>query len=202
MASRSGSKGMPRDEREAQILDAAAVEFGTRGYAAVLVADVAARAGVSKPLVYQYFSSKDGLFAACAERAGSALSAGIADAMATSDPSFRSAATAVLDAIFTALEPRPHDWNVLYDRSVPRDSDAAVTARRHRATIAEQAATGVGSAFATAELTDPRDLAVLTRVWMNSVSAVVSWWLDNPDQTAAQMSARAHRVLLALTAAQ
>lgn len=36
---------------------------------------------------------------------------------------------------------------------------------------------------------------------MNSVTAIVSWWLDNPDQTAAEMSARAHRVLSTLTPA-
>ncbi|WP_405485712.1 TetR/AcrR family transcriptional regulator [Nocardia sp. NBC_00511] len=201
MARRSGSKGMPREERETQILDAAAIEFGTRGYASVLVTEVATRAGVSKPLVYQYFSSKDGLCAACVERAGTTLSTGIAEAMRSPGPTFVTAATAVLDAIFTALEPRPHDWAVLYDRSAPPGTDTAAVARRFRALIAEQAAAGVGSAFTTAALSDPHDLAVLTRVWMNSVTAIVSWWLDNPDQTAAEMSARAHRVLSTLTPA-
>lgn len=195
MAGRSGSKGMPRGEREAQILDAAAVEFGTRGYASVLVVDVARRAGVSKPLVHQYFATKDGLCAACVERAGAALTSEIAAAMTTPGPSVRTAAGAVLDAVFTALEPRPHDWNVLYDRSVPAGTAAATVARRYRRLIAEQAAAGVSSAFAGGSPTDPRDLEVLTRVWMNSVSAVVSWWLDNPDQTAEQMRERAHRVL-------
>lgn len=199
MEHKSGSKGMPRGEREAQILDAAAVEFGTNGYASVLVADVATRAGVSKPLIYQYFSSKDGLCAACAERAGTALSTGIAEAMSSPGPSFLTAATAVLDAVFIALEPRPHDWNVLYDRSAPTGTEAAAVARRYRGIIAEQAAVGVWSAFEASDLTDARDLAVMTRVWMNSVTAVVSWWLDNPDQTAEQMSARARRVLATLT---
>ncbi|WP_338079710.1 TetR/AcrR family transcriptional regulator [Antrihabitans stalactiti] len=199
MARRSGSRGMPRSEREAQILDAAAVEFGTLGYAAVLVADVAARAGVSKPLVYQYFSSKEGLYGACVERAGAALSAGIREAMRSAGPDFRTAAAAVLDAIFVALESRPHDWNVLYDRSAPPDTEAARIARRYRSFVAEQAAAGVGSAFAGGDLSDPRDLSVLTRVWMNSVSAIVSWWLDNPDQTAADMSTRAQRILGVLT---
>lgn len=198
MVQRSGSKGVPRGDREAQILDAATVEFGTRGYAAVLVADVAARAQVSTALVYRYFSSKDHLCAVCTERAGTTLSAGIAEAMAAPTPDFTAAAVAVLDAIFTALEPRPHDWNVLYDRSAPPESETAAVARRVRARIAEQAAAGVGSAFATTHLSDAGDLAVLTSVWMNSVTAVVSWWLDNPDQTAEQMSARARRVLAAV----
>ncbi|WP_405138722.1 TetR/AcrR family transcriptional regulator [Nocardia sp. NBC_01388] len=200
MTVRTGSKGMPRGEREAQILNAAAIEFGTRGYASVLVADVAVRAGVSKPLIYLYFSSKDGLGAACAERAGSALAAKIAEAMGAPAPTFLAAA-AVLDAIFTALEPRPHDWNVLYDHGAPPDTETATVARRYRRIIAEQAATGVWSALAAAGLSDGRDLSLLTHIWMNSVTAVVSWWLDNPDQTADDMSARAHRILTALTTA-
>ncbi|MQY20937.1 hypothetical protein NRB20_40460 [Nocardia sp. RB20] len=195
---RSGSRGVPRGERETQILDAAAIEFGTRGYAAVFVADVAARAGISKPLIYQYFSSKDGLYSACVERAGAALTAGIGEAMRLSNPGFVTAAAAVLDAIFTALEPRPHDWNVLYDRSVPPDTPAAVAAGRYRRNIADQAAAGVGSAFPAEELSDPGDLSRLIRIWMSSVSAIVSWWLDHPDQTAAEMSARTQRVLSAL----
>ncbi|MFF2554532.1 TetR/AcrR family transcriptional regulator [Nocardia sp. NPDC058058] len=199
MKQRSGSRGMPRGEREAQILDAAAIEFGTHGYAALLVADVATRAGVSKPLIYQYFSSKDGLCAACVERAGTTLSTGIAEAMKSPGPTFVTAATAVLDAIFTALEPRPHDWHVLYDRTAPPDTETATTARRFRAIIAAQAASGVGAAFSATPPSDPGDLAILTRVWMNSVTAIVSWWLDNPDQTAAQMTTRAHRVLSTLT---
>src|SRR4051794_26466639 len=56
----AGTKGVPRAEREAQIVTAATEVFGAQGFAATSVADVAARAGISKPLIYQYFGSKEG----------------------------------------------------------------------------------------------------------------------------------------------
>ena len=41
--------------------------FGERGYQGTSMDDVAAEVGVSKPLIYQYYGSKDGLFAAALE---------------------------------------------------------------------------------------------------------------------------------------
>ncbi|MFE3029993.1 TetR/AcrR family transcriptional regulator, partial [Nocardia tengchongensis] len=60
----AGTKGVPRAEREAQILDVAAAEIARVGYAGLSLAVVAAEAGVSKPLVYSYFGTKDGLYLA------------------------------------------------------------------------------------------------------------------------------------------
>ncbi|MBB3088046.1 TetR/AcrR family transcriptional regulator [Nocardioides albus] len=60
----AGTKGVPRADRELQILRAACEVFGTMGFAKASVAGIAADAGISKPLVYQYFGSKEGLFLA------------------------------------------------------------------------------------------------------------------------------------------
>src|SRR5262245_9101334 len=65
-----GTKGVPRADREQQILDAAVAGFGERGYAHASMAAIARRAGISKPLVYEYFGSKEGLYLACLRRAG------------------------------------------------------------------------------------------------------------------------------------
>ena len=69
----AGTKGVPRLDRETQILDIASEHFGTHGFAATSVAAVAAGAGISKPLVYSYFGSKEGLYEACLERGGALL---------------------------------------------------------------------------------------------------------------------------------
>src|SRR6185312_7553136 len=68
-----GTKGVPRADREQQILDAAVAEFGGSGYAHASMAAIARRAGISKPLIYEYFGSKDGLYLACLNRAGTHL---------------------------------------------------------------------------------------------------------------------------------
>jgi AcrR family transcriptional regulator len=61
--------GAPRwqrrpEERPTEILDAALLVFGERGYAGTRLEDVARQAGVSKGTVYLYFESKEALFAA------------------------------------------------------------------------------------------------------------------------------------------
>ena len=59
-----GTKGVPRADREQQIVSIAIDEFAEHGYAGASMLSIAGRAGISKPLVYQYFGSKDGLYAA------------------------------------------------------------------------------------------------------------------------------------------
>ena|SRR5271168_477143 len=108
-------------------------------------------------------------------------------------------AEATLEAIFTALEPRPHDRNVLYDRSLPPDSQALAVAKKYRTMIAEQATQGVTAALRSTSLVDPLDQSAVTEIWMSSVSALINWWLKHPDQTAKQMTHRCHRILVALT---
>lgn len=54
-------KRMPRAEREAQMLAVAEEIFAARGYVATSMDEIAERVGVSKPMLYEYFGSKEGL---------------------------------------------------------------------------------------------------------------------------------------------
>ncbi|MET8430003.1 TetR/AcrR family transcriptional regulator [Nocardia sp. NPDC004860] len=193
----AGTKGVPRAEREAQILDVAAAEIARVGYAGLSPAVVAAGAGVSKPLVYGYFGSKDGLYVACVERAAGVLGDAIDEAM--SGTASLEMAERTLAAIFTALEPRPYDWKVVHDQSHPAEGPAAAAALAARARIDAQTDRGVGAFVAGHGLTDPRDLSALIAVWTGLVAALVDWWLSHPDETAEAMIARSARLFAALT---
>jgi AcrR family transcriptional regulator len=58
------------DERRRQLLDAGAQLFATHSFEEISMREIAATAGVSKPLLYHYFPSKTDLFkAAVAEKA-------------------------------------------------------------------------------------------------------------------------------------
>ncbi|MDQ4094445.1 MAG: TetR/AcrR family transcriptional regulator [Actinomycetota bacterium] len=59
---------MPRDERRAQLLVAATDVFVNNGYHATVMDDIAERAGVSKPVLYQHFPGKLELYLALLER--------------------------------------------------------------------------------------------------------------------------------------
>lgn len=64
--SRSPARAAPRpaDERRRQIVEAAILEFATRGYRDVGTAEIARRVGVSEPAVYRHFASKMALYLA------------------------------------------------------------------------------------------------------------------------------------------
>ncbi|WP_458687538.1 TetR/AcrR family transcriptional regulator [Nocardia tengchongensis] len=197
IANTAGTKGVPRAEREAQILDVAAAEIARVGYAGLSLAVVAAEAGVSKPLVYSYFGTKDGLYLACLRRAASVLGDAIDESM-DGAPSSLHAAERTLAAIFAVLEPRPHDWKVVFDLSHPGEGSVHEAAWAARGRIAEQASRGVEMFLADRGLSDPRDQSALTAVWTGVVAALVDWWLDHPEETAAAMTARSRRLIAAL----
>lgn len=81
-----GSRRLPRSERKTQMLEAAARLFGERGYAGTSMDDIAAACGITKPMLYAYFSSKDGLYRAMIERAGSYLVSAVSGLVDERDP--------------------------------------------------------------------------------------------------------------------
>ncbi|MET0276568.1 MAG: TetR/AcrR family transcriptional regulator [Acidimicrobiia bacterium] len=70
---RPGALRLAPDERRRQLLDVACVEFAERGFYATSMDDLAAAAGVTKPVFYQHFESKRALFIAVLEDVGGRL---------------------------------------------------------------------------------------------------------------------------------
>jgi AcrR family transcriptional regulator len=63
-----GTKRLPRAVREQQMLDAAVQVFSINGYHETSMDVIAARADISKPMLYLYYGSKEDLFGACLDR--------------------------------------------------------------------------------------------------------------------------------------
>ena len=59
---------MTGKERREQLLDVGRQLFAERGYDGTAVEEIAARAGVSKPVVYEHFGGKEGLYAVVVDR--------------------------------------------------------------------------------------------------------------------------------------
>ncbi len=193
-----GTKGVPRADREQQILDAAVQEFGERGYAHASMAAIAQRAGISKPLIYEYFGSKDGLYLACLSRAGTHLVDRVAGAQ---DGTTLARAGETLAAIFSALDGRRLDWAVIYDPTLPAGSAVRDAALSYRARLQRLAVEGTREVLGGYGLTDAEDNALTSHVWSAVVTAVVTWWLGHPGETAAAMTDRCNRLLAALSTA-
>ena len=76
---------VPRPVRERQLLELAEALFAERGYGGASMDELARRAGVTKPVVYELFGSKDGLFEACVDRSIERLAADISAAVHAED---------------------------------------------------------------------------------------------------------------------
>ena len=59
---------MTGTQRRAQLLDVGRSLFAERGYDGTSVEEIASRAGVSKPIVYEHFGGKEGLYAVVVDR--------------------------------------------------------------------------------------------------------------------------------------
>jgi AcrR family transcriptional regulator len=103
---------LPRAAREQQLLDVAERVFAEQGYSAASMDDIAIRAGVTKPVLYSHFGSKEGLVVACVARARSQLLedtiVGIGDAT-----DFEEQLRRGIRAFFRFLDERHPAWSVL-----------------------------------------------------------------------------------------
>ncbi|PBC70260.1 TetR family transcriptional regulator [Streptomyces sp. TLI_235] len=195
--SRPGTKGVPRAERERQILAAATEEFGRRGYEATSVAAVAARVGVTKTLLHQYFGPKQDLYLACLTPVGDRLLAAVRTAMDADGGTGPQTPLRVLHNLFTALEGQREAWFVLYDTSLPADSEPARRAAHYRAAVDDMAAAGTLDVLGRTGSADPLDADALAHAWRGLATALVRWWIRHPDQTADAMAQRCDRLFAA-----
>ena len=192
-----GTKGVPRPEREDQIVAVAIGEFAEHGYATASMVTIAQRAGISKPLIYQYFGSKDGLYLACLHSVSGGLLARLEEAELDVDDSVLSRVYP-LRAIFEALEPQRHAWRMLFDPSMPATGDIAAAAAEYRARTTEIAASGSTRFLKARGIESRLDASALSAVWMGVVNSLVEWWLHHPDESAEEMIERCYRLLAAI----
>src|SRR5476649_860911 len=90
-------------ERREQLLDVGRTLFAERGFEATSVEEIAAKAGVSKPVVYEHFGGKEGLYAVVVDREMQRLLDGVTGALTGGHPRelLEQAAFALLDYIDT-----------------------------------------------------------------------------------------------------
>jgi AcrR family transcriptional regulator len=91
---RTAGTRLPRPARRRQLLGAAQEVFVAQGYHAAAMDEIAERAGVSKPVLYQHFPGKLDLYLALLDESAEALTATVRDALAsTTDNKQRVSAT-------------------------------------------------------------------------------------------------------------
>jgi AcrR family transcriptional regulator len=195
--SNAGTKGVARAEREDQIVAVGCRLFGQAGFAATSVADVAEAAGISKPLIYNYFGSKEGLYAVCVQRAAEILTAEI-ERTAASGTVGLARAVVTLDGMFRVLAPQPWMWHLVFDPTAPRDADTEKVLAAYEARILDFGTEGVAEVLRIAGIDDPADTSAMRSVWENVFRTLVGWWLDHLEESPEAMTERCVRLFSAV----
>lgn len=136
---------LPRSARRAQLLEAAQRAFVESGYYAAAMDDIAERAGVSKPVLYQHFPSKLELYLALLDDRAGELVASVRDALASSTDN-KARVFATVAAYFEFVDKEGSAFRLLFESDLINDD--AVSSR------IDGALTQCGEAFADAIAAD------------------------------------------------
>lgn len=108
---------MAGSERRRQLIDVARSLFAERGYEATSIEEIAQRAGVSKPVVYEHFGGKEGLYAVVVDREMSVLLDGITSSLTSYRSRVRLEQVAL--ALLSYIEDRTDGFRILIRDSPP-----------------------------------------------------------------------------------
>jgi AcrR family transcriptional regulator len=170
---------VPRAVRERQLIELAEELFSERGYQGASMDELARRAGVTKPVVYELFGSKDGLFRACLERSAELLATRIAEAVrAETDPEARLRAGGLAFLRFAA------DHRVAWELMMEgRFSDAATAVRRRQAALVHELLREMAPAGI-----DQDELEVAAHAINSAYEGVAHWMWEHPDVPLEQLA--------------
>jgi len=182
-----GAPGQPRVARAVREREMTAVAgrlFGRRRFEDVSMAEIAQAAGVTKPMLYAYFGSKEGLFGAAATQAEEQLRARLLEVATERELPPEERLWRGLLAAFTFIEEHRDAWSVLYppDRAPGGPvADAAVRGRRAMAELLSEllaeAAVREGVSADAAAHTAP-----LAHALTAAIIGAAHWWLAHPRE--------------------
>lgn len=165
---------LPRLARRAQLLGAAQEVFVAHGYHSAAMDDIAERAGVSKPVLYQHFPGKFDLYLALLDVHADELVAEVRGALAsTTDNKQRVLAT--MRAYFRFVDGEGEAFRLVFESDLT--SEQAVRERVDRAN--HECALAI-SAVIVEDTGLPQDQAMLLAVGLTGMAQVSArWWLSN-----------------------
>ncbi|MFJ7946728.1 TetR family transcriptional regulator [Streptomyces sp. NPDC096354] len=181
---------MTGKERREQLLDIGRILFADKGFEGTSVEEIAARAGVSKPVVYEHFGGKEGLYAVVVDREMRQLLDMVTGALTAGHPRelLEQAAFALLDYIETYTD----GFRILV-----RDSPVAQSTGTFASLISDiatQVEDILGLEF-KARGFDPKLAPLYAQALVGMVALTGQWWLNVRKPKKAEVAA--HLVNLA-----
>lgn len=170
---------MTRAERREQLIDVARALFAERGLEGTSVEEIAAHAGVSKPVVYEHFGGKEGLYAVVVDREVRTLHDAIRTAITTPRATPRALIELGTLALLDYIDDHPNGFRIL-----SRDS-SATSPEGSFATILSDIGSRVedllGDQF-TERGFDPETAPLYAQMLVGLVALAGQWWMDTREE--------------------
>ncbi|WP_130493805.1 TetR family transcriptional regulator [Motilibacter rhizosphaerae] len=182
---------MTGKQRREQLLDVGRSLFAEKGFEGTSVEEIAAKAGVSKPVVYEHFGGKEGLYAVVIDREVESLLTSITEALTATERSrelLEQAALALLDYIESSSD----GFRILV-RDSPVTSGSGTFASI-MSDVGSQVEHILAAEFQSRGFTD-KIAPLYAQMLVGMVALTGQWWLDVRKPRKAEVAA--HLVNLA-----
>jgi AcrR family transcriptional regulator len=165
---------MSGPERRRQLVDVGRRLFATKGLDAATIEEIATTAGVTKPVVYEHFGSKEGLYRVVVEEESALLLLAITDSLA-GDAKPRALLERTAMALLTYIEERSEGFRILVRDAPPGQEASAFASLLSR--ITERVEHILADEFAQRGFS-AGDGAMYAQMLVGMVAMTGQWWLD------------------------
>ncbi len=164
---------MSGQQRREQLLTVGRKLFATKGFEAVSVEEIAAKAGVSKPVVYEHFGGKEGLYAVLVDREMNSLLGSISDALTAGTA--RELVEQAAMALFDYIDTNPEGFRILV-----RDSPVSQQTGTFASLLVDVAAQveHLLAAEFSAHKLNAKLAPMYSQMLVGMVALTGQWWLD------------------------
>lgn len=159
--------------RRAQLIDVGRTVFAERGYEATSVEEIAERAKVSKPIIYEHFGGKEGLYAVIIDREMEHIVARISEAIGSGSPRERLEQAAV--AFLSYVEEQPDGFAVLTRDAPVTTAGGGISGLLNE--VAERVSKIFVAEFKKAGY-DAKAAPVYAHALVGMVTFVGQWWTE------------------------
>jgi AcrR family transcriptional regulator len=164
---------MTGKERREQLLDVGRALFADKGFDGTSIEEIAAKAGVSKPVVYEHFGGKEGIYAVVVDREVRRLLDRITASLVGDHP--RELLEQAAGALLEYVEKDTDGFRILV-----RDSPVASTSGTFASLISDiatQVEHVLGAEFKSRGY-DPKLAGLYSQALVGMVALTGQWWLD------------------------
>ncbi|MGL4176809.1 MAG: TetR/AcrR family transcriptional regulator [Dermatophilaceae bacterium] len=162
-------------ERREQLVGVGRKHFADKGVDGATIEEIAASAGVSKPVVYEHFGGKEGLYAVVVDREIESLLAGVTAALESGGSSRQVLERAAL-ALLDYVETNSDGFRILVRDSPTGQSTGSFASLM--SDVSSQVDHILAAEFKRHKL-DPKAAPMYAQMLVGMIALTGQWWLDN-----------------------